>query len=120
MDTTLVSGILTRVDILANQLGVAAGDIWSIWLSLNYRPLMDCLTLLVVSSMVMYPSYRIVKWAYEDEHNREGYLILSSIAFFMAFLAALVAVVCLPDAIIYFRNPEAYALSQLAEMIGGK
>lgn len=124
MDSTLAQGVLERLDAVTAKMGVAAGQLWDIWLATSWRPLLDAgiglgggLLLLLLGALGLRLTIRKVGDWEDDATAPLG--ALSVIALLIGgIVLALNLFGSLPDAIAYYRVPEVYALDQLRGLIG--
>jgi hypothetical protein len=120
-DTTLVAGVLTRLDALTAKLGVGATEVWSIWLGSAWRPMVElvtfagCMGVLIFGLLLLSARLR-AKETYEPE---DGAALVYCLAVVAGILTAVVLAVNLSDAIAYLIDPRLYALDQLKGLLGG-
>lgn len=116
--------ILSRVDAVAAKLGVAATELWNIWLATSWTPLgkvtmamtITTLFVLVLSAVTWHCAKRFA------QTDGDGWLLAAVGcgfgAVFFCVILGLMLLTELPDAVIYWRFPELYALDQLRALIG--
>lgn len=134
MDSTLTAGLLERLDAVAQAAGVAANEVWSIWLATSWRPMVGLLPWLFAALVLAVASRKVFqrstaareRWEATPESHRSWrdddaaaqwfalgvFLVVASC--FVLFVASGIAV----DAIAYLLEPRLYALDQLRGLIG--
>lgn len=123
-DTTLATGVLTRLDAVAAKLGVAADQLWDLWVRTG--PLLTW-TDVGLTAIVGFMLYRLNRWlakGYKAENGKGAYgdetpwmigAILTGVG---AVLCGVATVVSIRYAIIVTVEPRLYAIDQLKELLG--
>lgn len=129
-DSTQVVGplakeVLQRLDAVAAQMGVAANEVWSIWLATSWRPMLDTGSTLVIGLLMVLSGCWALRKAYQ--YDRENvyndvrppmFGVPGGFFALVGIIAFLIALTNLPDAITYLAEPRLYALDQLRGLVG--
>jgi hypothetical protein len=119
MDTTLTQGLLERLDAVTAQMGVAATEVWSIWLATAWVPVAQDVVGLVLALVVGRVAYKAHVKVSEDYGSAADFAVVLSA--FVVMMAAIVAGVCTINLVgeaPYLFEPRLYALDQLRGLVG--
>ncbi len=120
-DTTLTNGLLTRLDALTAKMGVAATEIWNIWLATSWRPALNYGIALVIGLVALGVGLKLVNSAIEKEKNLDDGAwpgVPGVLLTFMGVIFTAAALCNAADAIAYVIEPRLYAFDQLRRLIG--
>lgn len=116
MDTTLTQGLLTRLDAVTAQMGVAASEVWGIWIATSWRPMAGACFGLALSFLAIVIGGRLIRLGIKKDD--ELIFLLGSVPFAVAAVAVLINLSNLPDAFAYLMEPRLYAIDQLRGLLG--
>jgi len=117
MDTTLTQGLLARLDAVTATMGVAATEVWSIWLATAWMGAAQSALGLTVAIPLGLWAYRTVdglKHEYDGGPLSEVAVAAGLVAAFVGLVSAIHLVGALP----YLFEPRLYALDQLRGLVG--
>lgn len=129
-DSTQVVGplareVLQRLDAVAAQMGVAANEVWSIWLATSWRLMLNTGSTLVIGLLMVLGGCWALRKAYQfDRENVYNdvrppmFGVPGGFFALVGIIAFLIALTNLPDAITYLAEPRLYALDQLRGLVG--
>jgi hypothetical protein len=114
-DTALVNGVLTRIDLAAAKLNVTAEQMWNIWRSAHWLPLIEVTGLWILTLILGWILYKIykLKQSNDDDGAKMWVLVIGGILFGVMVVTASTFT---PSAIMAAVNPDWYALSQLQQI----
>lgn len=118
----LAAEVLTRIDAVAAKMGVAAGEVWNIWIATSWRPAVGVAIGFSVALLIALVAGLALRWAVKHENQNDdlvGFLgVASCVGLIVAGIIVIFNVCNLPDAITYMAEPRLYALDQLRGLVG--
>jgi hypothetical protein len=121
MDSTLTTGLLTRLDAITNKMGVAATEVWSVWLATSWRPALNLAVLGVVALVSFLLGTKSVRYALSDECSADEEPLFGMAGIILCAVCLFTGIgfmVNFADAIVYLNEPRLYALDQLRGLVG--
>lgn len=122
MDSTLAAGLLERLDAVAATMGVAATDLWGLWLATWWRSLIEPTAAMVTSGLMACGALRLWRHYRDEKRNHrypdESWAAGSIVVGAVAVVLALAGVFALAEALPYVFEPRLYALDQLRGLLG--
>ena len=115
-DSTLTGALLTRLDALTSTMGVAATEVWSIWLATSWRPMAGVVLGLTLSLFAILLGGLLARWAVKKDD--ELFFFAGAAPFVIGIVVVLINLTHLPDAMAYLAEPRLYALDQLRGLVG--
>lgn len=121
-DTTLTQGLLSRLDAVTAKMGVAASEVWNIWIATSWRPAVGVAVGFAVALLIALVAGLALRWAVKHENQNDdlvGFLgVAGCVGLIVAGIIVIFNVSHLPDALTYLAEPRLYALDQLRGMVG--
>lgn len=121
-DTTLTQGLLSRLDAVTAKMGVAANEVWNIWVATSWRPAVGVAVGFSVALLIALVAGFAVRWAVKHGDQNDdlvGFLgVAGCVGLIVAGIIVIFNVSHLPDALTYLAEPRLYALDQLRGMVG--
>ena len=120
-DTALVNGVLTRIDLAAAKLNVTAEQMWNIWRSAHWLPLIEVTGIWILTFILGFVLSKTYKtYQYKKHEDRSHYsddtgpvLVIGGVFFIIMLI---IAAAFTPSAIMAAANPDWYALGQLQQI----
>lgn len=116
-DTLFTQGVLSRLDAAAAKVGVAADQLWGLWLATWWRPLISTVLSGVVFVVCLIVFRRLWKWAASANNDIDEITPLIFIAGTIGVISLIAFGFSVSDSIAYSIDHRLYALDQLRQLI---